>query len=754
MIQGKSSQTLKDPLEKTNLLLIQLNDGTGIFNTLKSNRAVYHKSCRANCSENRIARVQKRSEQESSTKFTPKKTCQSSGTFDKNKCIFCATDTSSNQPLYRVGDKEVSASIVQYAKIFNDGKLLARLEGAFDLMTLDALYHLSCLTSFRNRIRSFKSTQDNKEDRPESLSEVHVYALALLITHINKVKKDKANCSPVFKMSDLAKLYSSFMKDMGVDHIAHSSRLRDFLLNGCSYLQSSGKIGQDCLITFQDDLDEVMRSASQHYDSEAKQYCDVANVLRKDIFDCGSSSWEQGLSDQNSCTPLSLRTFLKMLLRGPGNISSAREEEQSEAEQHGDDQHDDQVISTLSQLICYHTQKKPPAFRPPRRYLVQYEKRVPVYLGMKVFGETQSKKLIQVTHKLGLSISYDRLQSILDEKASAACMRYSQLNIVCPPTLERKVFTVGAADNLDHGQELFSWDSNFFDAVTGCTITSNVLGLYRCHLHLMLVLATLKSHSLTRKLILILPFFAGLPQELHSRPHRKKKDLPHDFSTVKPCFIAGKQVKIPLREQSSIVVSDTSPHQREQEWSEMCRSSESLPWSVFYARKMIKDNLSTGTSQKSATPTAVLPLFAELAHSMAMMKHNMQVVSSATEYLNPGQTPVLVVDQPMCALCENAQYMEHPSDETKIFIMMGGLHIEMAAFRAFGSLLEDSGWVGALVQAEITTEGRAESMLKCSHVTRTRYAHQVNETHDPEDGEVVSTIKSPEVDNLPVPEMK
>ncbi|KAF5295102.1 hypothetical protein FQA39_LY13253 [Lamprigera yunnana] len=381
----------------------QLNDGTGIFNTLKSNRAVYHKRCRANCSENRIAQAQKRSEQESSTKFSPKKTRQSSGTFDKNKCIFCATDTPSNQPLYRVGDKKVSASIVQYAKIFNDGKLLARLKGAFDLMALDALYHPSCLTSFRNRIsKSFKSTQDNKEDRPESLSEVHAYALALLITHINKVKEDKANCFPLFKMSDLAKLYSSFMNDMGDFH--------------------------------------------------------------------------------------------------------------------------------------------------------------------------------------------------------------------------KKV-------------------------------------------------------------------------QLHSRPHRKKKDLPHDFSIVKPCFMAGKQVKIPPSEQSSIVVSDTSPHQREKEWLEMCRSSESLPWSVFCARKMIKDNLSTGTSQKSATRTAVLPLFAEQAHSMAMMKQSMQ-------------THVLVVDQPLYALCKTAQYMEHPSDETKIFIMMGGLYIEMAAFKAFGSLLEDSCWVGALVQAEITIRRR------------------------------------------------
>ncbi|KAF5286046.1 hypothetical protein FQA39_LY16450 [Lamprigera yunnana] len=196
-------------------------------------------------------------------------------------------------------------------------------------------------------------------------------------------------------MSDLAKLYSSFMKDMGIDHIAHSSRLQDLLLNACSCLQSLRKIGQDCLITFQDDLDQVMRSASRHFDSEAKQYCDVAKVLRKDIFDCGSSSWEQGLGDQNRFTPLSLRTFLKMLFRGPGNISSAREE-QSEAEQHGDDQHDDQVISTLSQLICYHTQKI------PRFWALSTP--VPMYLGMKIFGETRSKKLIQVAYKLGLGL--------------------------------------------------------------------------------------------------------------------------------------------------------------------------------------------------------------------------------------------------------------------------------------------------------------------------------------------------------------
>ncbi|KAJ8877072.1 hypothetical protein PR048_021524 [Dryococelus australis] len=39
--------------------------------------------------------------------------------------------------------------------------------------------------------------------------------------------------------------------------------------------------------------------------------------------------------------------------------------------------------------------------------------------------------------------------------------------------------------------------------------------------------------------------------------------------------------------------------------------------------------------------------------------------------------------------------------------------------------LDGSGWVIALVEEEVTTQGRAESMINVSHIARTRYAHQV-----------------------------
>ena len=58
--------------------------------------------------------------------------------------------------------------------------------------------------------------------------------------------------------------------------------------------------------------------------------------------------------------------------------------------------------------------------------------------------------------------------------------------------------------------------------------------------------------------------------------------------------------------------------------------------------------------------------------------------------------------------------------EDKFVIMLGGLHIGMAALKMLGDWLNGNGWVQALVQAEITTPGTADSFLKAAHVAQTR----------------------------------
>jgi len=59
--------------------------------------------------------------------------------------------------------------------------------------------------------------------------------------------------------------------------------------------------------------------------------------------------------------------------------------------------------------------------------------------------------------------------------------------------------------------------------------------------------------------------------------------------------------------------------------------------------------------------------------------------------------------------------------------MADGLHIEMPAFKIIGNWLDESGWTTVIFNAGIATRGVADSLLKATHVTRTRHAHQITD---------------------------
>ena len=110
-----------------------------------------------------------------------------------------------------------------------------------------------------------------------------------------------------------------------------------------------------------------------------------------------------------------------------------------------------------------------------------------------------------------------------------------------------------------------------------------------------------------------------------------------------------------------------------------------------------------------------------------MIRHSMNVVRDAINFLNPGQSPVLACDQPLYALAKGIQWTwPETHGEDQYVVMLGGLHIELTALKALGKWLDESGWSSALVHAGIATTGTADSFHKASHITRTRHAHQVH----------------------------
>ena len=154
---------------------------------------------------------------------------------------------------------------------------------------------------------------------------------------------------------------------------------------------------------------------------------------------------------------------------------------------------------------------------------------------------------------------------------------------------------------------------------------------------------------------------------------------------------------------------------------EKMEEKEYLSWSVS---RCFLANHSSFTYCYNVTLTPLRRKCAQQSNDPTFQK----LVKDAIAYINPGQTPIIGMDQPLYALAKQIQWERADvHGESSYVVMMGGLHIEMASLKMVGHWLNNSGWDSALVQADITTRGRADAILRATHITRTRYAHQVSQ---------------------------
>jgi len=99
--------------------------------------------------------------------------------------------------------------------------------------------------------------------------------------------------------------------------------------------------------------------------------------------------------------------------------------------------------------------------------------------------------------------------------------------------------------------------------------------------------------------------------------------------------------------------------------------------------------------QKAGVPppaiNTLLPSFLDSAHSVAMIKHSMEIVRAAVQHLNPGQVSVLALDQPLYALAKQIQWIWLTSlGEERFVLMLGGLHIEMAILKVYSPKIQST----------------------------------------------------------------
>ena len=73
-----------------------------------------------------------------------------------------------------------------------------------------------------------------------------------------------------------------------------------------------------------------------------------------------------------------------------------------------------------------------------------------------------------------------------------------------------------------------------------------------------------------------------------------------------------------------------------------------IGWAAFHANAQQPRHF-------DVTITSLLPLFQDYSKYVAMIRHSMDVAQRAVHLLNPGQVPVLTLDQPLCTIAKQIQ---------------------------------------------------------------------------------------------------
>ncbi|KAL9954824.1 hypothetical protein ACROYT_G042404 [Oculina patagonica] len=646
--------------------LSRLDEGDGLESTFIKCKARWHKSCydKFNCSK--LKRAEKRraleDEQPVGRKFTRANSTASLDSADT--CFICDDQTSRKNPLHNASTLVLDERVRKCASTLQDEKLLAKLSTK-DLVARDSKYHASCLALLYKKAATVREGEQEKDE--ENLRRPEGIALAELVSYIEESRVASDVELPVFKLAELADKYTSRLAQLGDDTSGPD------LANA---LQKAHK--EDC-------------------DEEAMLLAKAASIVRKDML-AKKYAFDGffGSNCQLNSVPASLLSLVNMILYGP-NIEMQVNPSSAQA---------GLTISQLLQYNSYHRRRDGEIKRERRNK--SRETPISIYVGLSIHAKSRSRDLIETMHTLGLSVSYDRVLAISTDLGNAVCRQYQEEKVVCPPNLHSGLFTTSAVDNIDHNPSSTSARDSFHG--TGISMfqhsTAEVPGNERARVN---VSQTSEANT------------------------KSVAELPKSYTEVAPAVLPNKTPPVPatrnqLQGEDRIV---NNAMKEELNWLENVNSitvnqpslgeNKNISWAAYHSTTDLHQN----TTSSSAI-SALLPLFPDQAKSVAMIRHAMDVVKACVHHLNPGQTPVIAMDQPLYAVAKQIQWnWPDQFGEKKIVVMFGGLHIEMAFLKVLGGWLEDSGWVAALVDANVASPGTAESFVKATSVTRSRRAHQV-----------------------------
>ena len=261
----------------------------------------------------------------------------------KAHCFFCEKSAQLKEPLHGVTLLQVDHRVRRIATETQDPCILAKLSEG-DMIAIDAVYHSICLSSYHNKERS-----SNKSDGSNSDNVLKGVALAEVVSYIEEEIAEKRN--QVFKMTDLIKLYTNRLEQLGVvvDTCVNSTHLKERILTLLPDLIAEIE-GRDTYISCRGRVGEMLQMAyAECGDDEGTYFAKAANIVRRDIFTTTSKFDGTFSKDaQKDSVPKTLLTLISMILNG-SDLTAKNEHNQSSQ---------NQACLSVSQMIMLNSFKR------------------------------------------------------------------------------------------------------------------------------------------------------------------------------------------------------------------------------------------------------------------------------------------------------------------------------------------------------------------------------------------------------------
>ena len=532
----------------------------------------------------------------------------------------------------------------KFGSEMEDTELLAKLAPG-DMIALEARYHLRCLAHVYNRARAADIEDDVETNCDDNF---HGIAFAQLVSFMEEVRREES-IAPVFRLTDLANSYKTRLEQLGVvvEGRIHTSRLKSRLMSVFPNLSAHSQVnsqGKNVLLTFEGSVGSALRKACD-YDNDAMHLARAARVVRKEIFQMKNDfdgSWNQ--ESEHNAVPPSLIALIRMILDGP-SIKDQTEIATAST----------RAALSISQLVVFNSVKNSrnsSSSRHPR----ERETPLSLYVALKLHASTRERTLVDAFSSLGMCISYDRLLQLTSDIGNGVCERFQSEGVVCPPKMRSDLFTIAAVDNIDHNPSSTTSKESFHG--TGISLFQH---------------PTLNSPGQDRGVVVI----------NQSSSAKRIAPLPDEYTRVFPAALKGKEFTVPaIASLVEVTELETFAQARKEEWIWFDVAMEALEKQSLQKNDWISWSAYHASIQEAVLPpaaiNALLPLFLDSAHSVAMIKHSMLVVQAAVRHLNAGQVPVLALDQPLYAIAKQIQWTWPATlGEDHFVVMFGGLHIEM-----------------------------------------------------------------------------